>query len=463
MISNRALKQCFHFMLAFILLITFSSLMLNTLRNTNIRPFNFKFFTNNESERECNPYVYNSTHFSVNINGVSYPKRIPLYEQTSINFTCLNSFETTKRILMWNKFNGLPNIPYEFGVRRPFELLNCPVTNCELTNDRSKLTSSDLVLFHLRNQIDAMPKQTNARQRFVHVIFESPVHCHMCAKYEKAFNLTAGYSTHSDYMSQYWTDSGLYWELNANFTVDNDFQAGKTAFASTLISNCGSKFRNDYISELKKHVNISVYGKCGKSVTGLCGKESMTKQDCREYFSQKYLFFLAFENTVCNDYITEKFFDTLKYDIVVVVLGGGNYAHYVPKSAYINARDFKTPKHLATYLKYLSKNKTAYNEFFKWKKYVRVYKENHNMRGSILPSATVEYERGKVVLAGFLCEMCIQLQLESRQRGGGVKSKRVDSLVGMYGLKENCYGSLPGSFELVKGLNLVHSFFMSPE
>ena len=450
MITNKSLKKCFHFIFAFSLLITFSSLLLIIQQN-------------NDSQSACNPFLSHSTQYSVIIDGVRYPNRIPLYEQSSINFTCLNSSETTKRILMWNKFNGEPNIKYEFGVRRPFELLNCPVTNCELTNNRSELTRSDLVLFHLRNQIDTMPKQANEQQRFVHVVFESQVHCYTCTKYEHTFNLTASYLTQSDYMSPYWTDSGLYWELNANFIDEKDFQAGKTEFASTLISNCGSsaKIRNDYISELKKYVNVSVYGNCGQSMAGLCG--SWPSNDCRNYISQKYMFYLAFENTVCNDYITEKFFDALKYDIVVVVLGGGNYTYYVPKSGFINALDFKTPKHLATYLIYLSKNKTAYNEYFKWKKYVKVYKENHNMKKSqSLKKTTVEYQRDKKVLAGFLCEMCIQLQLENIRRDG-VTSKRIDSLVNMYGLKENCYGSLPGNFSLVKGLNLAHSFFMNPE
>ncbi len=55
--------------------------------------------------------------------------------------------------------------------------------------------------------------------------------------------------------------------------------------------------------------------------------------------------------------------------------------------------DYKTPKDLADYLIYLSENKTAYNEYFKWKKYAsyhhRMYK-NHNF-----------------------CTMCIKLHLQS--------------------------------------------------
>jgi len=37
---------------------------------------------------------------------------------------------------------------------------------------------------------------------------------------------------------------------------------------------------------------------------------------------------------------------------------------HVPKSGYINANDFATPRGLAKYLKYLDLNKTAYNAYF---------------------------------------------------------------------------------------------------
>ena len=55
--------------------------------------------------------------------------------------------------------------------------------------------------------------------------------------------------------------------------------------------------------------------------------------------------------------------------------------------------DYKTPKDLANYLFYLSTNSTAYNSYFKWRKFVG-------------------YQKNKL-LFHTLCEMCIKLQLES--------------------------------------------------
>ena len=47
-----------------------------------------------------------------------------------------------------------------------------------------------------------------------------------------------------------------------------DIRSEKTEFASTLLSNFGSKIRNDYIDEMKKYVNVAVFGNCGKSLKG---------------------------------------------------------------------------------------------------------------------------------------------------------------------------------------------------
>ena len=72
----------------------------------------------------------------------------------------------------------------------------------------------------------------------------------------------------------------------------------------------------------------------------------------------------------------------------------------IPKSGYINVFDYKTPKDLADYLLYLSNNSTAYNSYFKWKKFVRYVNRPFNpdpFQHKYLP----------------LCEMCIKLQLES--------------------------------------------------
>ena len=91
-----------------------------------------------------------------------------------------------------------------------------------------------------------------------------------------------------------------------------------------IISNCGSNDKSErlnYILELKKYAQVDVYGKCGKPCPNYLR--------CKQIISAEYKFYLAFENSICKDYITEKFFRILNYNIIPVVLGGGPYDYYV--------------------------------------------------------------------------------------------------------------------------------------
>ena len=393
-----------------------------------------------------NCFDSNRTQFFVTIDGIRYPKQVPLYENKSIDFKCLNSTNKPKTILLWTYFKGLPLplVNYQTGLVKPFESFNCPVTNCELTYDRTKLIQSDLVVFHLRNKINYLPTRSFPDQRFVHVIYESPINCHLCTEYKNVFNLSATYTLNSDYTSIYWSDAGIEWKENKSFDINYDFYSNKNKFAAAVISNCDdSSLRLSFIDELRKYIDVDILGKCGSIP---CDDIICT----RDYISKDYKFYLAFENSICTDYITEKFFSYLKYNIILVTLGGGNYSHYVPKSAYINALDYKTPKDLANYLIYLSNNKTAYNEYFKWKKYISFYDKN------------------KIRNSGYLCEMCIQLHLEERL--GYIKKKKLDdyNLDNLFGLEQNCKSSL--FKQVVRSLNkpkqidlIKHSYFMSQE
>ena len=60
---------------------------------------------------------------------------------------------------------------------------------------------------------------------------------------------------------------------------------------------------------------------------------------------QEYKFFLAFENSLCRDYITEKFWlRALDNNIVPVVMNLGNMSRTAPEQSYIDFRDFESPR-----------------------------------------------------------------------------------------------------------------------
>ncbi|KFM71565.1 Alpha-(1,3)-fucosyltransferase C, partial [Stegodyphus mimosarum] len=87
----------------------------------------------------------------------------------------------------------------------------------------------------------------------------------------------------------------------------------------------------------------------------------------------RYKFYLAFENALCRDYVTEKLFNSLEYDVIPITFGGVNYSQIVPENSTINALEFDTPEELGKYLWEISKNHTRYLSYFTWKNRYRSY------------------------------------------------------------------------------------------
>jgi glycoprotein 3-alpha-L-fucosyltransferase len=80
----------------------------------------------------------------------------------------------------------------------------------------------------------------------------------------------------------------------------------KTKMVAAIISNCDDILngRLDFIKELQKYVEVDVYGKCGNFS---CPK-SRENTVCMTMIEEQYKFYLSFENSNCEDYITEKLF-----------------------------------------------------------------------------------------------------------------------------------------------------------
>ena len=147
---------------------------------------------------------------------------------------------------------------------------------------------------------------------------------------------------------------------------------GKTKLAIWLVSNCNARSnRQGYVKILKKHVDVDIFSKGGK-----CGGQDVCPRHlnsdvCYDMIENTYKFYLSFENSICKEYVTEKFFEMMGRNIVPVVLGGADYTTIAPPHSYINALDY-TPKQLAEYLMELDRNDTLYAEYFWWKPHYRI-------------------------------------------------------------------------------------------
>jgi alpha-1,3-fucosyltransferase len=163
---------------------------------------------------------------------------------------------------------------------------------------------------------------------------------------------------YSDDLPISWNKTSSIGEINAKLKLKNKLIVWP-------VSHCKTEGkRENYVEELKKFIPVDIYGKCGDNNCA----NNVHRAQCFSRFTRDYKFYLSFENSRCGDYVTEKFYIPLTHYIVPIVYGGSNYSDFAPPGSFIDVRDFKTPKHLAEYLKFLDKNRTAYEKYFEWRK-----------------------------------------------------------------------------------------------
>ena len=125
--------------------------------------------------------------------------------------------------------------------------------------------------------------------------------------------------------------------------------------------------REKYVKQMKKLVNVDIYGKCGKLK---CSRTNQT--ECYLNLEQDYKFYLSFENSLCVDYVTEKFFNVLKYQVLPVTYSGADYTEIAPPHSYINTLDFKSVTDLSKYLLKVDGDDELYASYFWWKDFYEV-------------------------------------------------------------------------------------------
>lgn len=249
----------------------------------------------------------------------------------------------------------------------------CPSLPCHYTTDRNKLNVSDAVLFNVYDtDVDLevediktqLPPYRFEHQRWVFFTVEPPTMrpvSKKIARLDGLFNWTMTYRRDSDIYAHF---GKLLLTPNQTLPLDYDYSRNKTKQAAWFVSHCPTEGRReDYVRELQKYINVDIYGRCGP----LKCAHSQADQ-CYHQLTLDYKFYLAFENIICRDYVTEKLLKVLTQDVVPVVFGGANYELYMPPSSYIDALKFKSPEDLAKYLIHLDHNSKEYNKYFDWKR-----------------------------------------------------------------------------------------------
>ncbi|XP_064093669.1 alpha-(1,3)-fucosyltransferase C-like isoform X2 [Macrobrachium nipponense] len=251
---------------------------------------------------------------------------------------------------------------FGFG-REPFVKAKCPVSSCFTTANRSLFPPEkvDAVIWHVRSHDNSFPPLRSPHTRYVFWSLESPPHMFIDLRdFDNVFNWTFTYRLDSDFPNPY---STVYRRrIPKPLPVSKNYAFGKKRLAAWFVSNCiTDSGRETLVETLQRWIKIDVYGSCGPFK---CDRDD-GQTNCYEMLERNYKFYLSFENSLCKDYATEKLFSILRYNVVPVVYGLGNYTVQLPPDSYIDALDFPTAKSLAAYLHYLDRNDTAYNAYFR--------------------------------------------------------------------------------------------------
>ncbi|XP_061174132.1 glycoprotein 3-alpha-L-fucosyltransferase A-like [Saccostrea echinata] len=264
---------------------------------------------------------------------------------------------------------------YMFGGKRgwghpegqsSFLMEECLVNRCHFTYDKKMASSADAVVFGNPNQIRTRPpfRKASPNQIWIVSAIESPPNTGRLQNYHGLVNWTMTYRTDSVIVTPYFKYKVF--PEKVSLTRKN-YAEGKQKKVVWFVSNCNreSSGRMKYAREVQKYISVDIYGRCGELK---CPK---SKPWCTTMVKTDYKFYLAFENTKCKDYMTEKIMTAYTNDVIPVVLGAApsEYKSALPAHSYIDVEDFETPKDLAEYLLKLDKNDDLYNEYFRWKSY----------------------------------------------------------------------------------------------
>ncbi|KOB65783.1 Uncharacterized protein OBRU01_22067, partial [Operophtera brumata] len=270
-------------------------------------------------------------------------------------------------MLQWTSPHTEPFVFMNSGVET-FVKRKCPVMNCYVTSNRNLLgdvTNFDVLLFHgkevVENKPRYLPKRRTHSQKYVFSSMESSGNYPVPKiQYNNYFNMTWTYKLDSDIYFGYIVIKNrngdiigphmvMHWMNNEEMLPINDTIktkiANKSVAAAWFVSNCrSSNKRNEVFNSIKQEMIkygmiVHVYGDCGDMS---CPRSSMN--DCLKLIETNYYFYFAFENSIAEDYVTEKLLHALKHYAIPVL----------------------DPTELARQMFEIINEPDRYNDFFKW-------------------------------------------------------------------------------------------------
>lgn len=277
----------------------------------------------------------------------------------------------------------------------PFASRRCAYSRCVISSDPSLVEQASLVVFQgpysgqccSRNGDSvactigngsveihfAIPKAKPGRA-VVYFQMEAPARAEQkCLEpLDDAVNYTWSYRLDSDIYYPYGRIERL---PNGSQKLDDYGQRSYAKNVLWYVSNCGgtalASSRYEYALALGRYIDVDIYGQCsGRSDRCPRYDGSSAAESCRRNHRSSFRFYFAFENSHCNEYVTEKFFDALKYGNVPIVRGlpKHKYQAVAPPNSFIHADDFDSPASLARHLRWLAASGDRYAKYHEWRR-----------------------------------------------------------------------------------------------
>lgn len=256
-----------------------------------------------------------------------------------------------KYILLWTPARHAP-FAYIGEGQKGFISRKCPFTNCFVTGNKkylSDIRKFDVIAFSgsdvIRMNNNQLPTSRSPHQKYAFASIESSDYYPVCSdKFDGYFNWTWTFRLDSDVRWGYMVirdkennivgpNKVMHWIKHEDMDpVTDTFKEqlkSKSEAAAWFVSNCHSKRnRENFVKELQKelekfNLKVDVYGTCGPLK---CSRDN--ESECFDLIKKKYYFYLSFENSFSEDYVTEKLLNAVWNDAVPIVYGSANYSRY---------------------------------------------------------------------------------------------------------------------------------------
>lgn len=263
---------------------------------------------------------------------------VQLYASVHSIITIVKRVEGIKYVLTWDRYTNI--LPRK---RNFFQNLNCSVSNCAFTDNKGLLgdySLFDAIIFnenHLTTNIGRPSKRTE-KQLYIFATIESSCSAPACELYNDGFfNLTFTTRLDSDIVFKYFVvrnvsgdivapSTTVKWRKNMYPVVPKvrAILKGKRKAAAWIVSNCEAvSLRDEYLTRLQQHL---YHYSLQIDVFGACNNVQCDNNDCERMLRENYYFYMAFENSIVDDYVTEKVLHGYDNYVVPIVFGGANYS-----------------------------------------------------------------------------------------------------------------------------------------